>query len=856
MTDLSDSSDDHEDLLFPDTRPDGEDIGEPRRKRRKIGRNAKESAALGVFGSESDDEPTGRAWKNRDLRNRGMGFVKSTTKEAGQSRNEAEKEEGNATSDDDSLEASENMIPRGLGFQANNGTPKLPDSRFGKGFVPSSSRQPFSEPPPLEPQQDSPSTMRPSHFGGGSGKSKGNANSFAAKMMAKMGYVTGQGLGSTGQGIVNPIEAGLRPQGVGLGAVREKSKQAKEEEKREAARRGVILEDSSEEERKRRRKQKERRRLEGASGSSTPVSRPKIKYRTASDLETAAQGLQLPTVLKSLVDATGSTTKLLTSAAGLMTTSQPADTESAKLAKRAKRDLEAFVDAWNVERDKDAYIEAQQTSLSEKIESYEREIKSLESITSVFTDLEKLALSADTQSQWEETIQKLELLHAEHSDVVDELELQEIAVAAIDPLFRREMEEWKPLDGETHPLCSYLQRLEPILQNRSDKIRLNRKATGPFESMICSRWQPLVRSALLAEWDVYHPHPAILLMKHWQDCVPKWVTRSLMNDVITPKLMKGIDQWKPRSQRKHHHSQPPPHKWLFPWLPWLQQFDASQLDLNHSNSLIAQVRRKIRTILDRWDISRGLIDGLQEWKDLLGHDYNKLMHRHLLPRLASHLRSTFEVQPQDQDMAPFHDVIRWKGHLAPKEMAELLKKEFFPKWLEILHMWLTSEPNYEEVGEWFSWWKEQIPEEFQDLLADKWEEGLNMMNQALELGEAAAADLPLPKTSIPAKPLKQTNGHDTVPQSPGPPKLPEERMSFKDVLDEWCATEDLQLVPLREAHVATGLPLFRITASVNRKGGVVVYLKDDVVWAQSRKVKDTWEPIGLDNALVLRAEGK
>ncbi|KAL9620703.1 MAG: hypothetical protein Q9160_004839 [Pyrenula sp. 1 TL-2023] len=856
MADSSDSSSDREDFLFPDSNPDGEDIGQPRRKRRKIGRSAKESAALGVFGSESDDEPTGRAWKRRDLRNRGMGFVKSTvTDNASQSQNEAE-DNGERTSGDDSFEASENMTLRGLGFQGSNGAPKQPDSRFGKDFVPSSARQPFSEPSSFEPQQDSPSTMRPSHFGGSSSKSKGNANSFATKMMAKMGYVEGQGLGSTGQGIVNPIEAGLRPQGVGLGAVREKSKQAKEEEKREAARRGVILEDSSEEERKRQRKQKERRRLEGASGSSTPVSRPKIKYRTASDLETAAQGLQLPNVLKSLVDATGTSTKLLTSTAGLMTNSQPADTESGKLAKRAKRDLEAFVDAWNVERDKEAYIEAQGTILNEQLEANEKEITSLKAMTSVFTELEALGLSASPESQWEETIQKLELLHAEHSNIVDELEMQEITVAVIDPFFRREMEEWKPLDGEAHPLCSYLQRLGPILQNPSNKTRLNRKATGPYESMICSRWQPLVRSAILAEWDVYHPNPAILLMKSWQDAVPKWVMKSLMNDVVSPKLIKGVDQWKPRSQRKHHHSQPPPHKWLFPWLPWLQQFDASQLDLKTSNSLVAQFRRKIRTTLDRWDVSRGVIDRLQEWKDLLGHDYNRLMHRHLLPRLASYLRSTFEVQPQDQDMAPFHDVLKWKDYLAPKEMAELLKKEFFPKWLEILHMWLTSEPNYEEVGAWFSWWKEQIPEELQDLLADKWDEGLNMMNQALELGDSAAADLPLPKTSIPAEPLKQTNGHDKVLQSPTPPKPPEEPMSFKDVLDEWCATKDLQLVPLREAHVATGLPLFRITASVNRKGGAVVYLKGDVVWAQSRKFKDTWEPIGLDHALVIRAEGK
>ena len=80
------------------------------------------------------------------------------------------------------------------------------------------------------------STPRGGNAGAGSGP-KG-ANSFAARMMAKMGYKEGQGLGSSGQGIVTPIEAQARPTGAGLGVVREKTKQAREEEKRAAASRG------------------------------------------------------------------------------------------------------------------------------------------------------------------------------------------------------------------------------------------------------------------------------------------------------------------------------------------------------------------------------------------------------------------------------------------------------------------------------------------------------------------------------------------------------------------------------------------------------------------------------------------
>ena len=65
------------------------------------------------------------------------------------------------------------------------------------------------------------------------------------------------------------------------------------------------------------------------------------------------------------------------------------------------------------------------------------------------------------------------------------------------------------------------------------------------------------------------------------------------------------------------------------------------------------------------------------------------------------------------------------------------------------------------------------------------------------------------------------------------------------------------MVPLREADLQTGLPLFRITASASGKGGVVVYLKGDVVWVRSTGAENrTFLPMGLDEGLVTRAEGR
>lgn len=729
------------------------------------------------------------------------------------------------------------------------------------------------------------------------------ANSFAAKMMAKMGYVEGQGLGATGHGILAPIETQMRPQGAGLGAVKEKTKQAKEEERRKAASRGEVVEESSEEEKKRRRMLKEKRASDATSAIGTP-RRAKPKYKTAADMEAAAEGLEVPNVLMSLIDATGQDSKLLTSTAGLMKSQAmvPSETESSKIARRARRDLESFTDEWTALAERKVYFEAQEAQLSLEAGEDGEEFLEIEDMINTVQDLQRVNLNddhSDESYQWEAITVKLESL--QKPSTVQPSALQELAVAALNPLFKYAMQQWEPLKSsqEQGGGLPYLKRLQHVLvPQRESNTELalqdgtsysipQSKSTTHYETMIYSLWLPPVRSAITNNWDVYQDSEALIdLLKAWKPVLPSFVWAKVIDQLVAKRLTDAVAAWKPRSAQKNdRNSSKPPHVWLFPWLQYL---DEQHTDPKSSTGLLSEVKRKFKSVLSTWNLSRSVPVGLEEWQSVFQSELPSILVRHLLPRLALHLSSNLIIDPRDQDLTPLEDVLRWAPFFPLNTMAHLLVAEFFPKWHQTLFVWLTYEGvNYTDVKDWYTWWKEQVLGKalspgFNDLpsIAGEWNKGLETMSQALDLLEkgmdvgthlsTASADAlsevrqgtPLISTSTASRSSGASHPSFTSSTTSHTPKAPqiENQTTFKDVVEEWCAENGLLLFPLREADLQTGLPLFRITASASGRGGVVVYLKGDVVWVRgivtAGSESRAFLPVGLDETLVAKAEGR
>lgn len=767
----SSASEDEDDYVLPGGVED-DDFGDFNpRKRRRIGRNNKEKAALGIFASDSEDDRPGQRWKRKTLRNKGMGFVASEVKsteaddvtdEGGESEEHVETlENGNTPQDEEDDEDDEGQDEDGgggvgLGFASaaaarghSWGAPvdmaddapsskphgPFPKTRFdgssvlGRGFVPSSAYQPVLKAPEdgnTPPPQNKPA---PSAFGA---KGKINAKSFGARMMAKMGYVEGQGLGKEGQGRSMVLEANLRPQGVGLGAVKEKSEQERREEKRQARLRGEEVVDSDEEAKKQKKARKKALGTAGSSATSTP-RRQKKKYLTAEELKAAAPGLHIPEAFMPILDMTGPEGKMLTSTSGVMTPSSgmPESTEvveARKLVKRAQADLMAFSEEWRGLEERKTWLTLELKEKEQEMKDLRSEFERLQAFSTLVS--EQLAPGAD----WAHVVSCLQKAVELESA---RAETEDIAVAAMHPFLRGT--DWDPLANPTRfaadvkQLSSLFTRPGTNKDGRSvgkwDSVaaqgdgvyRRHHKATTAYESMMYKSWLPRVLASIRA-WDPLSPGAMLAVVESWNEVLPPFVRAQVM-DSIARRLETAVSEWK--GKKKHHL----PHTWLFPWLPYLAPY---HLDAK-GTGLVAEVRRKFRQLIDAWDFERGVVPGLGQWEEVMGDQWRPLVMSHVLPAMGRYLRTRFRVDPADQEpyLPMLTGVLKWQGMLGGAVVAEVVVQDVMPMWYAKLREWLAlDEANLGEVAEWYAWWRGSLLQDLADVegVVAELDRGLQLMN--------------------------------------------------------------------------------------------------------------------------------
>lgn len=236
------------------------------------------------------------------------------------------------------------------------------------------------------------------------------------------------------------------------------------------------------------------------------------------------------------------------------------------------------------------------------------------------------------------------------------------------------------------------------------------------------------------------------------------------------------------------------------------------------------------------------------WQVFGTGDWDTMLLKYVVPKLGARLRDDFRVNPRNQDLAPLNDILLWDRILRPSIFSPLIEKEFFPKWLDVLYIWLIQpKVNLEEVSRWYSEWKKPFSEEALALpgIANGFTRGLQLMNKALELGPDAPTRLPRPEHG-PSPSAATTASRQPTPK-PRPARTQE--ITFRSIVEEYASSHNLLFIPTGKAHELSRMPLFRVSQSTDGKGGLLVYIQDDAVWAPDG---DQYRAISLEN-MVLRA---
>ncbi|KAG1808637.1 GC-rich sequence DNA-binding factor-like protein-domain-containing protein [Suillus subaureus] len=686
-------------------------------------------------------------------------------------------------------------------------------------------------------------------------------STLGAQMLAKMGWQAGTGLGATGDGIVIPIESKLRPRKMGIAfkGYREKTEQSK----LEAKRRGEVVSNDEEEVRPGQKKKGNAKENRSDAWKKPKKVKTKVEHKTYEQIVAEAGQEPAASGIGQIIDATGRTPREVASLADISLSSWTPSTDPTRIPEvrhnlrliedACKNDLDGLAREAKALEERKRFIAQENIRLQKKVTDEAELITRLQQVKLVVDDIG--AKAKELASVYEATLDDFSPLFStllvQYPTEFDRYRLDEIVVAAITPIVRRIVTQWNPLQDPSGLVATFRTWKQALKVNSVDKppdtqidiygahtVAISpaiEKPMTPFESLLWNVWLPKVRTCLNNEWSPECPTPAVKLYEAWSTFLPPFVRDNILDQLILPKVSKAVADWSPKRSTVSLHAL------VFPWLPYL----GLRID-----GVLGDAQRKVKSLLRSWVPADGALKDLDGWREVFDTgEWDAMLLKYVVPKLGSLLRDEFRINPRNQDMEPLKHVLVWATLLRGSVFVQLLETEFFPKWLDVLHIWLIQpKVSFEEVAQWYSFWKSSFPDGVQSMpgVARGFTRGLQLMNTAIELGPDAPTMLKRPdiraEQAITNASMKKPTATKVAPARV-------QEITFRSIVEEFAASHNLLFIPTGRAHEKSRMPLFRVSSSIGGKGGLLVYVQDDAVWAPDG---NEYRAITLED-MVLRA---
>ncbi|KAG8976662.1 hypothetical protein FRB90_009094, partial [Tulasnella sp. 427] len=516
----------------------------------------------------------------------------------------------------------------------------------------------------------------------------------------------GSGLGASGQGIVTPIETKLRPQRAGIahGGFKERTKQAITEAKR----RGEHVSDEEEEKLPKAARKAKAKAAEAKESREQWKKPPKrktvVQHRTFEEImEEAGQEAGAGAGLGVIIDATGATPREVSSITQVSSSPWGATNDPTRLPElrhnlrlivdMAKGDLDGLAREAKALQDRKRWVRDEDARLRKAVVDEAELIQRLQKIHIIVDDID--AKAKEAAGLYEPSLQPFvpavtTLVH-DYSPEYDKYNLDDIVIAAVAPVMRRLLTQWHPLEDPAF-LTADLRAWKPALRMsaapredsqvvlyggfKADVVKPKEELVmTPYDSLLWNVWLPKIRSCVNNEWNPMDPQPLITLLESWSDLLPQFMRDNVMDQLILPKVQKAIGEWSAK------RNEGPLHGLVFPWLPHV----GLRLEM-----LVGDARRKVKSLFRSWTPDQGVPELLIIWQKVFDKkEWEDVLLKYVVPKLAATMRDDFKINPKSQIMEPFLWVLAWVPYLRTSVFVQILETEFFPKWLGIMHRWLS-----------------------------------------------------------------------------------------------------------------------------------------------------------------------
>ncbi|TDG40988.1 hypothetical protein AWZ03_012588 [Drosophila navojoa] len=471
--------------------------------------------------------------------------------------------------------------------------------------------------------------------------------------------------------------------------------------------------------------------------------------------------------------------------------------------------------------DRQAALQHEQKQLLELVQLERNHMNTLEA---ALLRVEQLSETPDLSLDQAERL-FLELQH-DFAAEYKEFGLADLAAGVIAPLVKRELNDWQPLEQPTQPL-QLIKRWRGILQQHEEPEltdQQSRNVFDPYSSLIWAGVMPSFRECA-ANWQPKQHAPMAALLDAWAPLLPTWVLDSVLEQLVLPRLTAGVSDWDPLTDTV------PIHSWILPW--------HGILGAKLEESIYPQIRNKLGVALQAWSPQdRSARAMLTPWQSAFPEEQLvQFLLRHIIPKLQAVL-AEFVINPLQQNLELWHQVWEWHELIPAQHMAQLLDKHFFPRWMQVLVIWLNQAPDFTEISRWYAGWKGMLSESIlrEPCIKEHLRRALDMLHRA--------TDAVLQPTTAPPPPM---------PPAPAPVLLTPvmlvdmaapAQLEFKELVSQKCAELGIIFAPL-PGRRELGKQIYRV-------GKLFCYIDRNVCMLSDISFTN-WQPVGL-NHLLERAQ--